>query len=174
MNDETSPKPESKANIVTVYALLCAAVILLFVPLVPAMTMGALLLPFTLLTAWFMRFGKVPDSMTYQHMIYISRTIWTWSFIATISTSVAGFAVFTLADNSIYDKIIADMMNGVSYSRAMMREALMTYIHSNFTIIAVAGILCFVPIAGYILYRLYHGLGRALKGYRPHKPLSWL
>ncbi len=165
--------PEAKANILTVYALLCGAVTLLFVPLLPAMMMGAFMLPFTLFVGWCLRFGKGPESLTYQHTVYISRTIWMWSLISTIVTAIAGFLVFTQADNSLYDNIINDMSQGIAYSPAMMNEALMGYLHTNFLLIVAAGIICFVPIVGYILYRLYHGLKPALKGERPRKPLSW-
>lgn len=167
------PKPESQANILTLYGLLCAAIMLLFVPSLPAIMMGAFMLPFTLFTGWCLRFGKGPESLTYQHTIYISRTIWMWSLISSTTTALAGFWVFTQADNSIYDKIIDDMMQGIAYSPAMMHEALMGYIQSNLVLIVTVGILCLVPIAGYILYRLYHGLKPALKGERPRKPLSW-
>ena len=167
------PKPESQANILTLYGLLCTAVILLFVPSFPAIIMGAFMLPFTLFTGWCLRFGKSPESLTYQHTMYISRTIWMWSLICSITTSIAGFFVFTRADNSIYNKIIDDMMQGIHYSHAMMGEALMNYLHTNFAIILIAGIICVVPIVGYISYRLYHGIKTALKGQRPRKPLSW-
>lgn len=167
------PKPESQANILTLYALLCVAVVLLFVPSLPAMIMGAFMLPFTLFTGWCLRFGKGPDSLTYQHTLYISRTIWMWSVISSVATSIAGFLVFTQADNSIYDKIIDDMMQGVHYSHAMMGQAMMDYIHTNFALVMLAAVICVVPIVGYILYRLYHGIKPALKGERPRKALSW-
>ncbi len=167
------PKPESQANILTLYGLLCTAIVLLFVPALPAVIMGAFMLPFTLFTGWCLRFGKGPETLTYQHTIYISRTIWMWSVISSIATSIAGFLVFTQADNSIYDQIINDMMQGVHYSHAMMSEALMNYIHTNFALVMLAGIICVVPIGGYIIYRLYHGIKPALKGERPRKPLSW-
>lgn len=169
----SEPKPESQANILTLYGLLCAAVVLLFVPSITAMIMGVFMLPFTLFTGWCLRFGKGPESLTYQHTIYISRTVWMWSLISSIATSIAGFVVFTQADNSIYDKIIDDMMQGIHYSHAMMAEAMMEYIHTNFILVVLAGLICVVPIGGYILYRLYHGIKAALKGERPRKPLSW-
>ncbi len=169
----SEPKPESQANILTLYGLLCAAVVLLFVPSITAMIMGVFMLPFTLFTGWCLRFGKGPESLTYQHTIYISRTVWMWSLISSIATSIAGFVVFTQADNSIYNKIIDDMMQGIHYSHAMMAEAMMEYIHTNFVLVVLAGLICVVPIGGYILYRLYHGIKVALKGERPSKPLSW-
>lgn len=171
-DENTAPK--SLSGILTLYGLLVLTIILLFIPTLTAMIMGALLLPFILFVGWCLRFGKTPENIVYQHSLYIARTIWAWSLVGGAATSIAGFLVFTQADNSIYDKIINDMMQGIHYTRAMMGDALMDYIHTNFALVILAGIICVVPIAGYISYRLYNGIKPALKGEPPHRPISWL
>lgn len=165
--------PEPQTPVFALYGLLGAGVLLLFVPFLPAIVMGAFMLPLTLFTGWCLRLGKTPESLTYQHAIYIARTVWAWSFISGAATAIAGFLVFTKADNSLYDRIIGEMMQGVHYSPAMMSEALAGYIQTNFALMVTAGIICFVPIVGYIVWRFCHGLRRALKGEPPRRPFSW-
>jgi len=114
----------TKRKILAVYILFGVGAVLMTFPT----PVGFFPLIIALLIGWVFRFGKDHDSLIYQHMIYISRTFWMWSALLTITTAVAGAAVITVADNSIYDRILDDMRNGIMYSNIMMVDALKTYI----------------------------------------------
>lgn len=137
-------------------------------------TIGAIALVTALLTGWILRFGKDQDNVIYQHTIFVSRTFWIWSMIMSVTTAIAGAGIISMADNSIYDRVLDDMRNGIMYSNIMMIDALKTYITDNLAIMIVAGIFCAVPAFGYVGYRLYHGISHLLKDQPLPKPKGWL
>jgi|JI10StandDraft_1071094.scaffolds.fasta_scaffold29960_3 uncharacterized membrane protein len=159
----------TKRKILAVYILFGVGAVLMTFPT----PVGFFPLIIALLIGWVFRFGKDHDSLIYQHMIYISRTFWMWSALLTITTAVAGAAVITVADNSIYDRILDDMRNGIMYSNIMMVDALKTYIMDNLPIMIVAATFCIVPMIGYIGYRLYHGISHLMKDKPLPKPKGW-
>ena len=173
MNEEPNHTPEGNSAIVGVYMLLLLATVCLFTPIVPVFMTGMIVLPLTLLAAWVLRLNKNEDSPIYSHMIYISRTIWIFSFIMSLTTSIAGFAVFGYADNTVYTEMINNMMNGVAYSPQESFDILIQYIQINLPLMVGAGLFCLIPTAGYIAYRLHKGFSRALKGYRLSHPKAW-
>lgn len=134
---------------------------------------GAIALITALLAGWILRFGKDHDSIIYQHMIYISRSFWMWSLILTVITAIAGAAVITMADNSIYDRVIDDMRNGIMYSNIMMIDALKTYIKDNIGIMIAAGFFCTVPALAYVGKRLYRGISHLLQDKPLPKSIGW-
>lgn len=165
--------PEGNQAILTVYGLLCTALVFSMIPILPIFITGTFLFPFVLVLAWMLRFGKGTDTLIYNHMIYISRTIWMFSLLLAITSSIAGFLVMTGADNSAYQNVINDMMNGVSYSYDQMYDVMITYIKANMGLMICAVALCTVPTLGYMAYRLARGMSRAFKGYRLAKPQAW-
>lgn len=173
MTEEQNIVSQGNTAIISIYILLTFSIICMFTPVGAVMIMGTFMILFTLFLAWCLRFGKDENNYIYSHMIYISRTIWMWSIIASVTTSIAGFLVFTQADNSVYETMLADMGNGIAYSHKESFEALITYIKANLSLMITAGLICFVPIIGYISYRIFHGLSHALKGIRPTKPKAW-
>lgn len=165
--------PEGNQAILTVYGLLCVGIVFSMVPVLPIFFTGMMLIPFVLVLAWMLRFGKSPDTLIYNHMIYISRTIWMFSLLLTITSSIAGFLVMTGADNSAYQNILNDMMNGISYSHDQMYDVMISYIKTNMGLMICAVALCTIPTLGYVVYRLTRGMSRALKGYRLANPQAW-
>lgn len=165
---------KEKNNVLGLYGLLLLAVVLLCVPLTWPMIFGLLLLIAVQIAAPLMRAGHDRDQPYYQHLFYLSRTIWLWVFISMVTTALAGYIVYTQADNSIYDEIVNNIMNGQFYDEARLCQALMDYINLNFRIVMVAAALCFVPMAGFLLYRIGYAVRRALQGLPPAKPYSWI
>ncbi len=174
MTEVQDHAPEGNSAIIGVYTILSLSVIFLFTPIVPVFVTGTFLLPVALFIAWLLRFNKSEDSLVYNHMIYISRTIWMFSVIMTVTTAIAGVVIINYADNSPYTNMINDMMNGIRYSTPQAFDVLIQYIKVNLMLMIVAGLFCLLPTLGYIAYRLIHGFSRALKGYRLAKPKSWL
>lgn len=173
MTDEQHHEPEGNTTIITVYGLLCFGLICSMTPIIPVFLMGTMLIPFTLFLAWALRFGKSRETLIFNHMIYISRTIWMFSIILTVTTALAGFLVSTGADNTLLNSTISDMMNGILYSHDQLYDILMEYIRINSALMISAVALCTLPTMGYIIYRLAKGMGRAFKGYRLAKPEAW-
>ncbi|MFN3826620.1 MAG: hypothetical protein ACK4NR_03240 [Micavibrio sp.] len=174
MTDKTEDhKPDGRELIVFVYGLLTLSLICLFMPVLPILLTGLIMMLATLLLARILRLGKGHDHLVYNHMIYISRTISLWSLITAITTGIAGFLVIDKADNSLYQEMIDNMMQGHIYTPQESIEVMMNYISANMSLMIVAGIICFIPSMGYIIYRLSKGIGRALKGYRLANPKAW-
>ncbi|QQG36170.1 MAG: hypothetical protein HYS17_11890 [Micavibrio aeruginosavorus] len=173
MSDNNEHKPEGKSAIIAVYAFLILSTVFCFVPVTAVFTTGLLMLPLCLFAAWLLRFGKSPDSLIYNHMIYISSTIWMYSLLFSVTSSIAGFMIFRWADNSILNEALNAMMSGQGYSREELYDLLLDYARANLGLMVSAAIVCVVPVIGYIAYRLSRGLNRALKGYRLQKPQSW-
>lgn len=170
---EQSETPKGNMTIVMVYIFLCIANIFIFTPIIPVHLTGATLIPLVLFFAWCLRFRKSHDTLIYNHMIYISRTIWMWSFILTITASIAGYLVYQGADNSIIQDALNSMTNGNAYTHAELFDILMNYIRANMGLMLSATLLCVLPPTGYIVYRLTRGIMRALKGYRLANPHAW-
>lgn len=159
----------TKRKILIVYILFVIGTTAMIFPTMTGLT--ALVL--ALFMGWVFRFGKDHDSLIYQHMIFISRTFWMWSVIFSITSGIAGAGIITIADNSIYDRVLDDMRNGIMYSNIMMIDALKTYIMDNLAIMIAAGIICAVPPFSYIGYRMYHGITHLLKEKPLPKPKGW-
>ena len=165
---------KEKNNVLALYGLLVLSVALLFMPLASLMLFGLLLLILVQIASPVMRAGKDRDQAYYQHLFYIARTIWSWVLISTITTALAGYIVYTQADNSIYDTIVSNIMSGMVYDETMLKQALMDYIQLNFRIVMTAAALCIIPMAGFLLYRVGHGVRRALQSLAPARPYAWL
>lgn len=168
MNDK------DKNNTLGVYALLIFSSVLLCIPNTLLASIGALSWILTLLLSWMLRFRKPKDGILYQHMLYITRTIWNGVFIAGITGLIAMIYVAMNADHSIYQSAISDMSNGVSYSEEMMIDAFNQYIRVNFGTIVVAGILYFGLPTAYTIYRIYRGINYTLKNIPQPEFKKWL
>ena len=171
--EDDDKAPTGNRAILFVYGLFCLSLFFICTPVIKIHTAGSLLLLFTLFSAWCLRFGKPHDTLIYNHMIYISRTIWMMSLIITAAVAVAGYVVYTLADNSIMQSAFDEMMEGRGLSHQELAGTLMEYLKANFMLMLSGALLCAVPTLLYTVYRLQHGITRALKGHRLAKPESW-
>lgn len=165
--------PDGKTTIIAAYGLVSASIILCFIPITAFFMTGLILLPISLLVCWGLRLGKPHDSLIYNHMIYISRTIWMYSLLLSLTSSIAGFMVFRWADNSLLHDTLNTIMGGQSYSHEELYGVLLDYARANLILMISAAMICIVPVVGYITYRLSRGLSRALKGYRLPRPQAW-
>ena len=173
MNDIQEAGKTSNTIIFT-YGLLIVSTLCLFVPLIPVFVTGGLMLSFTWILSLALRFGKQEDNLVHNHMTYIARTITAWSTLTFLLAMIAGILISLKADNSAYDEMINNMMNGTSYSPQESVDVMMTYIKANMPMLIAAGVICLIPSATYITYRIAKGFSRALKGYRLAKPKAWL
>jgi|GEM_PF-3020208 hypothetical protein len=164
MNEEQPHQEKPNTVIIFGYGLLIAATLCLFVPLLPVFVTGGLMLSFTWLMAVTLTFGKSPDHLVHNHMTYIARTISTWSTLSFVLACAAGILVSVKADNSVYNEMLNGRMNGIAYSMQESIDVMMNYIKINMGLMIVAGLMCLVPSAGYIAYRITRGLSNALKG----------
>lgn len=165
--------PYQRNSVLVLYGWLVLAVVTMFTPWSWAMIFGLLSLIGVQISSPALRAGRDRSTAYYQHLFFISRTIWTWVFIGSVTSALAGYIVYTKADNSIYDRVLQEMQNGVAYDHAMLSQALMDYISMNFAIMIIAGALCFVPMTAYLVYRVGHGVKRARQLLAPARPLRW-
>ena len=168
MNDNIDAK-----KIVSLYILLTLASVLLCIPITLLASIGALLWTLALILSWALRSQALENKPLYQHMRYITCTIWNGVFIAGITGAVAAVYIAVYADFSIYQAVINDMANGVSFSDATITDAFYQFIGTNLGIIIVAGILYFALPTAYTLYRIYNGIHHARKGI-PLPERKWL
>lgn len=174
MDEESLHREKPDNTIIFAYGLLIAAVLCLFVPLVPVFMTGGFMLIFTWLLAVALRFGKSPDDLIHNHMTYIARTISAWSSLTFILAMISGMLMFSKADNAAYQGMFEDLRNGIAYTPQESINVMMQYIHDNMALMAIAGVICFVPSGAYIAWRITRGMSRALRNIHNDHPKKWL
>ncbi|PZP56982.1 MAG: hypothetical protein DI586_01825 [Micavibrio aeruginosavorus] len=114
------------------------------------------------------------ESFEENHMTYIIRSIWIYSSIAAIAMTIMAIILVQRGNmDSIYQ--LGDVyLNGGEPSEDQMRAAFDNYIADNKNLILEQYLIWLFPVQLYLVWRIFHGGGRAFKSYRVANPKRWI
>jgi uncharacterized membrane protein len=162
---ETATDKEQKTEHIKVLALYIGFlfVVLFQFPLAPMVQIFSVILLFILVSCiGFIRKESEKDSYIYNHATFLSRTLWMWSFMLTISVVLAGIYISNEVKLSLEDvqSLSQDLMAGKTDSPVVTR-------------LMPVGIAAMAPSTIYIFWRYAAGLMRAFKGNFMKRPRSF-
>lgn len=184
MNGVATPGP-GKKQIMGLYILFGAGLLLSVVPTISAAFFSMVLILGVLIAAYVLRAGKAQDSLMRNHMTYVISTIWAGSFLAALTVIAAGLYLFYALDNAPLQPCIEAFLHmGVGPGQEMLMldpESLFhafqgcydDYITKNFMIFAIGTVIAAGPVLLYFIIRYVRGLAGLLKNRNIPKPERW-
>lgn len=162
--------------VLTAYALLAASLLLSFVPVTAFAVLALLLFTAAFFAASRLRRKSAPDSFAAGHMTYLIRTIWLMSLLAAVTTGLASVYVLALYDPAPIHACADSLLSGAGNVdlRAGIEPCLDDFLAVNRSVFLIGGLMAGTPVAAYIAFRLFKGVGRALKNLPPADVKSWL
>ncbi len=155
------------------YMMFSAGIIMQFVPMLTAQTLGLIMILVALIGAYLYKAKSAMDSLTYNHMSYLIGTIWISSLFLLIGIIIATIWVYQLGDHSV----VLDVMTGVNNGRLFTQDELQTelenYMIQNMTLLITAAGTTLGPGLIYIIYRVTNGMRLTVRGERIDKPARW-
>lgn len=171
---------DSFSKILWVYVLFGMSIVLSLFPYAIAATGSFIALLAVMMGAYILRAGKPPESLTYNHMTFISRTIWIGSLLASMTLSLGAFYLMKIIDNSPLNPCIDKFLNvgpdtffDLSSMPAIFESCMARYISVNIQPFIISGAIAAVPAYLYFLMRFARGFSRALDSTMLEKPLEW-
>jgi len=138
-------------------------VVLFQFPLAPMIQVASVILLFVLVSCiGFIRKESEKDSYIYNHATFLSRTLWMWSFMLTISVILAGVY--------ISDSVQLSLEDVQSLTQDVMNNNLDTPIIHRLLPFAL---LTMAPSTLYIFWRYIVGLIHAIRGNFMKRPKSF-
>jgi uncharacterized membrane protein len=179
MNEKKKLMKEEK-TVLRVYAALSASIVMTFIPSIAFAIFSLLLFCGVLIAAYILKSKSEDESLLYNHMSYVIKTIWVGSLFATVAVVVGSFYMYNSMDHSpmmpCIDSIIssgaAPMSNEYLYQ--LFQPCIDNFMDKNLGLIITIGILCAGPVIVYFVYRLAQGLSRAMKGRRMSNTKNWI
>jgi uncharacterized membrane protein YfcA len=176
----TSKNPEVK-TIANVYGAFVASLLLSFVPDPVFAIVATIFFLGVLISAYLVRRGAEPESLTENHMTWIIRTIWIAGLFAIVTIAAGGMYLWTQLDytsiQSCASKIGDLVMQGGTPSTyemlALMEPCEEQFMHANRMALIISTIIAAGPLVLYLVLRLTKGIARAAKGYRLANPKEW-
>lgn len=167
---------EKNRNIILAfYAAMSLAVILCSTTNFDLQNIGYTLIIILLIIAYIAR-AKLPRNESFEenHLTYIIRSIWVYSSIAAIGMTIMAIILVQKGNmDSIYQ--LGDVyMGGGEPNEAQMKAAFEAYITDNKNLILEQYLIWLFPVQLYLVWRIFHGGGRAFKSYRIANPKKWL
>jgi uncharacterized membrane protein len=176
MNKDSRDPEHNK--VIRVYAALTGGLLLSLVPQVLFAALSALFLTGAMITAYGIRRRASRDGLAANHMTYIIRTLWISSGLAVLTMSVATAYILSVYDPTPIHNCVDRLMGsgGLDYAAAsaLIQPCMGEFLSANYPAFYIGGMIMIGPVAFYFVYRLTHGLSRALKGYRIANIKSWL
>ncbi|MBU0859672.1 MAG: hypothetical protein KJ667_07020 [Alphaproteobacteria bacterium] len=168
--------------ILRVYAALAASLILMFVPLLSVAIVSFVLFIGTMIAAYTIKRKAEPLSLSADHMVFITRTIWIGSLLAIITTSIGAAYMLAYADRyplmecsqRAADQILASGAQDMKTLNALMMPCIDGFLALNMQTMIIALVISATLPLVYFAFRLARGLTRARKGHRMGNNKSWL
>lgn len=161
-SNETWEKDPAYGKVLALYIGFLFVVLFQF-PLAPMVQVASVILLFVLVSCiGFIRKESEKDSYIYNHATFLSRTLWMWSFMLTISVVLAGVYISDAVQLSLEDV--------QSLSQSLMQNDLDTPIIRRLLPVAI---FTMTPSTLYIFWRFFLGLLQAFKGNFMKRPKSF-
>lgn len=164
-----------------VYGALAAMTVLSFVPHMTVATIALLLFIIIFIALYVVKSKAHKDGVVENHMIYLIRTLWIVQLIAVITLTVACIYLLPLFDSSALEPCTNKVANMAMSDPNINYQAMSDEIQpcmdqmmaDNRTALLNATLIAGIPVLLYLLFRLFKGGSRALKGYRVANPKGW-
>ncbi len=165
---------KTRIKILSIYALTGGAALCGGIPTYMAQNLCLSLILVTLILTYILRGMSKDDSLEHHHFTFIIRSIWIYSFFASIGMIGASWMVYDKADSSAIDTLLDQVNSGAIPSMADLEAAEQRYLDTNMPLILESVILWMFPGLLYLLWRVARGSVRAFKNYRILNIYSWL
>lgn len=168
-----------KKNILQLYAIFGAALVLGVVPNATAAVLSLVFGVAVLATAYMTRAKVEAGSLSENHMTFIIRTIWIGTLFSAITMLIGSVYLFFNVDSMPMQPCANDILDqsasltDAAQLKALAAPCMESYLAVNQTVFLTTGAIVAVPVLVYFVVRYARGLSRALRGYRIAKPLHW-
>ncbi len=165
---------KDQKDTIGMYMMFSAGIIMNFVPVIEAQLLGFVMIVVALIGAYLYKAKSKLDSLTYNHMTYLTGTIWISSFLLLIGMIIAVTWVYQLGDHAMIMNVVTGVNNGVLFTQDELETVMRNYIQRNMTLLITATGTTLGPGLIYIIYRVTNGMRLAVRGDRFDKPARWL
>lgn len=163
------------------YGALAAVTILTLVPIMSVAVIAILLFIMVFISLYIIRARAKEDSVVQNHMTFLIRTIWIVQFFGIITITLASLYLLPAFDSSALqpctDRVTNMIFDNPDMDFKTMSDELQPcmdqMMEDNHDILIKSTLISGGPIILYLLFRLYKGGSRAVKGYRIANPKSW-
>lgn len=161
-------------TILRLYAALAAAVVLQCLPVPVLQIVGVVLMLGALGRVYGLRRKSDPESLAYNHMTYLIRTVWISALFLLIGFAGASVWFYQVADHAEIHAAVDSILGGAIVDEAQIVNVLEAYKDANFRLLVLASVFAAAPAILYFIFRVVKGLSRASRGYRIASPKAWL
>lgn len=156
---------KDQKTILQFYTAYIVAIICNIIPSSAVQTFGLILFIVIFIATYVLRGKSAKDSLIYNHMQFMIKSIWISSLILLMGMTAAYF----IADHSIIYQTIESAKSGVFLTESQLNSILMDYMRANiFTFI-----LTLTPSLIYLVYRFSKGVMYAKDGYVVPNLKNW-
>jgi len=159
------PETNENKNIIALYFIFMAAILMNFAPSISIQSWGSVLFIITFIATYISKWTSKKESFKHAHYSYITKTIWIFSLLLTISTLLA----YLFGDHTIIENMVQSAQTGQLLTNQSVIQAIIEYGKANLLIF----ITLFIPAVLYVLFRLSKGMHHARKNRTP-STTSWL
>jgi len=156
---------KEQTNILSVYIVFTAAVIMNCIPSTVISTLGFILLFVILIAIYVYRARSDKDSLRYSHMAFLIKSFWVSSLLLLIGMIAAYF----LGDHSSVINAYESIFKGSYLTEEQINNILSTYLHDNLTVF----LLTLGPSLLYLAYRIYRGVMLIKSNLPIPNPKNW-
>lgn len=160
-------------SILRLYAAMAAAVVLQCLPVPVLQIVGVVLMLGALGRVYSLRRGADPESLVFNHMTFLIRTVWISALFLLAGFAGASVWFYQVADHSTIHAAVDSVSSGAIFDEAQIVGVLETYKDANLRLLILASVFAAAPAVLYFMFRTVKGLSRAARGYRIASPKGW-
>ena len=166
--------PEHK-TILNIYAALTVSLLMSFLPMMSAAFLALAMFLGVWIAAYVIRSKSEHDSLSFDHMTFVIRTIWISGLFAVITTSIAGMYVISVVDSTAVMACASSVSTSLDMKamEAAVQPCMDQFLQDNMSEFIKGTLIAAGPLVVYLGYRLSKGLSRALKGHRIGDVKNW-
>lgn len=174
-----TPKMNEKKQVLQVYAIFAAALILSTLPFMMAAMLSVFFWIGLLIVAYVLRGRNTEGSLIENHMTFLISTIWVGGLLAVVTMVVGSFYMLEHVDHASLMPCLDQFVNIDPYAASIenmsgvMGACMDDYVQQNLQTFIISGIIIAAPVLLYFLARFAKGFMRAKDGYRLQNPKSW-
>lgn len=180
--DQDTQKSAEQKQILNMYGLFGASIILSVIPSSLAIVLSAVFFLILLVMAYQMRRKAEVESLQHNHATYVIRSIWIVALFSLITMLIASlymlpginYEPFLPCSNALAGQGLAaleSMSTMEMYS--FIEPCVDNFIGTNYNLFVISTLIAGLPLIIYMSYRFAIGLSRATKGHRIGNPKRW-
>lgn len=178
---ENHPDPDYGA-ITRLYIIFGLSIVATLIPHIIMAVISLVLLLYTMIAAYVYRKKRSPDSLMYNHALFITRTIWIGGFLAVFTMAAASFYMLERVNNAplgpCLDHFASLGPNAIINSTMqslgpIFAPCMDSFVQTNMNVLFTSLLIAGGPLLLYFILRYARGFSRARGGYRISNPKSW-